>query len=166
MAHDGDKKRDARRRYVRERQGLPMIALATGIPERTIARWKAEAKADGDDWEASRAANTISGDGLDAVLIEVIEDYIVQHRAAIEDLKTEKGLSAIDRAKTIASLSDSFTKMISASGKVSPKISELGIAMDVLTRLGDFIGRTRPDLAPALLEVLEPFGEALSQSYG
>lgn len=165
MAHDADKKRDARRRYVRERQGLPMIALAISIPERTIARWKAEAKLDGDDWDMARTANTISGEGMEAILVELLEDFIIQHRSAMDDLKNQKDISAKDRAQIITSLTDSFSKMMAASGKLSPKLSELGVAMDVLTRFADFVGRTRPDLAPSLLEVLEPFGEELSQTY-
>lgn len=165
MAHDAGTRREARRAYVHDRQALPTIAIALGVPERTIRRWKAEAGADGDNWDNARAANTIAGDGLDALIAEVVEDYVVMHRATIDDLKNAKDMPAGERAKILAALADSFTKTVSAAGRISPKISELGVAMDVLKRLAEFASRRRPDLAPGLLELLEPFGVEIAGTY-
>jgi hypothetical protein len=166
MAHDEQTRRAARQRYVHERQTLPLIALALTVPERTIRRWKAEAGERGDNWDAARASSTIAGEGLEAVVASVIQDYVALHQATIEDLKTAEGLAPIEKAKILAALADSFNKTVSAAGRVSPKISELGVAMDVLRRLADFVSRNHPDVAPALLEVLEPFGEQLGGVYG
>lgn len=166
MAHDAELKREARRKYIYDRQTLAAIAVLLGVPETTLRRWKRESGARGDSWDAGRSANTIAGEGLEQLVSEVVQDYVVLHQAAIEDLRNDGSLSAADKARVLASLADSFNKTVSAAGRVSPKISELGVAMDVLKRLADFVVQHRPDLAPALLEVIEPFGATLTEVYG
>lgn len=162
MAHDDTKRREARRLYVHERKPLPLIALATDVPERTLRRWKEEANARGENWDEARAASSIASDGLESFMAEVIENFATMYRATLEDLKTKKDISVEERVKLFASLADSFNKTVAAAGRLAPKISELGVAMDVLKRLGDFVSRHHPEAAPALLEVLEPFGEHLA----
>lgn len=166
MAHDRDKRREARRRYVFDRQALSVVAIATKVSEASLRRWKADAKAAGDDWDVARSANTVAGEGLERLIVDVVQDYVVVHQATIEDLRADKALAAAEKAKILAGLADSFNKTVNAAGRVSPKISELGVAMDVLKRLGEFVLRDHPDLAPALLEILEPFGATLGEVYG
>lgn len=166
MAHGAETRREARKRYVFERQALPTIEIGLGVSEATLRRWKRDAAAQGDDWDVARSANTIAGEGLDRLVTEVVQDYVVLHQATIEDLRNAGNLAAGDKAKILASLADSFNKTVNAAGRVSPKISELGVAMDVLKRLGDFVGQNYPQLAPSLLEMLEPFGQHLAEVYG
>lgn len=165
MAHDADTRREARKRYVYERQALPTIAIALGVSEASLRRWKRDAGARGDDWDVARSANTIAGEGLDKLVMEVVQDYVTVHQATIEDLRSAE-MSAAEKAKVLAGLADSFNKTVNAAGRVSPKISELGVAMDVLKRLGDFVGREFPAAAPALLEIIDPFGQHLAEVYG
>lgn len=166
MAHDDATQREARKKYIFERQTLPTIAVAIGVSEATIRRWKRDAAAAGDNWEQARAANAIAGGGLDGLIIEVVQDYVTMHQATIDDLRNNPDIDAIDKARVLAALADAFTKTVSAAGRVSPKISELGVAMDVLKRLAEFTTREFPAIAPSLLEVLEPFGSHLSEVYG
>lgn len=166
MAHDDTIKRNARKAFVFQRQSLPTIAIALAVSEATLRRWKREARERGDDWDVGRAANTIAGEGMEAIVSSVIEDFVVLYQVTIEGLKNETDAPASERVKLMASLADAFHKMISASGRVSPKISELGVAMDVLKRLADFTRQQHPDRAGLLLEVLEPFGTHLSEVYG
>ena len=156
---------EARRLYVSVRQALPVIALNLSVSERTVSRWKAEAKRSGDDWDVARSASTLASDGMNALTTQLIEDYVIQHQAAIDALKTQENISAIDRAKTLASLSDSFIKTMNAAGRLSPEISKLGIAMDVVKLLGDFIHDSFPEYGSVFIEILEPFGEKLAQAY-
>lgn len=165
MAHGADIQREARRRYVNERQSLPLIALALKLSESTVARWKRASRASGDNWDAARAATTVSGGGLDTLLADLVQDYVVQHQAAIDALKEAEGITPGERAQVLASLADSLSKTVSSAGRLSPKLSKLGIAMNVLQMLGDFLARDYPQHAPALLEVLEPFGEHLAEVY-
>lgn len=159
-----ERQREARRRYVIDRQQLPVIALALGVSEASVRRWKAAAREAGDDWDMARAASTVSGESLDALIVTVVEDYVVQHQATIEDLKASE-LTAIEKAKVLAALADSFNKTIGAAGRISPKISELGVAMDVLKRLGAFVHERFPEHGPAFLEILEPFGQTIAEAY-
>ena len=165
MAYNADKRRDARKAFVHDRQALATIATMLGIPDSTLRRWKRDAKAEGDDWDAQRSASTIAGGGLEQLVGQVIEDYVIAHQATLEALKTSTDISPIEKAKVLASLADAFNKTVSSAGRISPKISELGVAMDVLKRLGDFIAQRYPQHAPALLEVIEPFGTTLAEAY-
>jgi hypothetical protein len=165
MAHEQDKKRDARKRYVFDQQALPTISIHIDVPEGTVRRWKALAKEAGDDWDMAKSANLMSGEGLEAVIVGVLQDYVVQHQATIDDLKADNSLTALERSKILASLAYSFNQTVVAAGRVAPKISELGVANDVLKRFGDFVLSAHPHVAPALLEVLESFGTHLGEIY-
>jgi hypothetical protein len=164
MAHDAATRREARAKYIYERLTLPQIALAVGASEPTVRRWKAEARADGDDWDQARVASSMAGQGLERIVTQVVQDYVVQHQATIEQLKTAE-IDPADKAKILAALADSFNKTVSAAGRLTPKISELGVAMDVLDRLARHVAAQRPDAADALLAVLEPFGAELGRIY-
>jgi transposase-like protein len=165
MAHGADIQREARRRYVADRQSLPIIALAIGVSESTVARWKRTARSTGDNWDAARAAGTVAGDGLDTLIADLIQDYVIQHQAAIDALKDAKDMEPAERAQILASLADALSKTVSSAGRLSPKLSKLGVAMDVLKLMGDFVTRHYPHHAPALLEILEPFGAKLAELY-
>lgn len=165
MAHEPDTKRQARSLYIEQRQSLPVIEIATGVPVATLRRWKSEASKRGDDWDALRSASTIAGEGLESLVSEVIQDFVIVHQAAIEQLKTDTALPPVAKAKILASLADAFQKTVGSAGRISPKISELGVAMDVLRRLADYTARHHPASAPALLQVIEPFGDELAGIY-
>lgn len=164
MAHDDQIRRKARQLYVHERKLLPMIALEIGVPERTIRRWKAEAAEKGDQWDVARAASSIASEGLDGFLTEAVENFVTMYRATLDDLKNTPDIPVAEKVKLFASLADSFNKIVSAAGRIAPKISELGVAMNVIKLLGEFISREHPDVAPALVEVLEPFGDHLAET--
>jgi hypothetical protein len=166
MAHEPDTRHEARRRYVHDRQALPTVAIALDVPEGTLRRWKRDAGLAGDDWDMARSASLIAGDGLEHLVGSVVQDYVIVHQATIEELKAAGDIAPLEKAKILASLADSFNKTVGAAGRVSPKISELGVAMDVLKRLGEFVAREHPSAVPALLEVLEPFGRTLGEVYG
>jgi len=165
MAHPQDRRRRARQLYIFKRLAVPAIALDVGVSEATIRRWKRKAKDAGDDWDAARAAVTISGEGLEAVVSSVVEEFTIQFQAALEMLKSE-AIAPDERVKLMASLSDAFNKMVGAAGRVAPKISQLSVALDVLRRLGEYIRAHHPDQVETFLAVLEPFGEQLAEVYG
>ena len=165
MAHDPEKRRAARKAYIYERLAIPAVAIKVGVPAATIRRWKREAKKNGDDWDAARAAVMLSGEGLEAVVSSVVEEFTVQFHAALEMLRDES-IAPDDRVKLMAQLSDAFNKMVGAAGRVAPKISQLSVALDVLRRLGEYIRQHHPDQAETFLAVLDPFGEQLAEAYG
>jgi len=172
MANDSDKRRKARSEFIFKRRTLKMIALSVGVSTNTISRWKNAAKKGGDDWETARAAHMISGEGMDAVITHVVEEFMIMAQSAIEDLKKDGLRDEADRMpidKRIAmmtSLADAMNKMTVSAGKLAPKISELGVAQDVLRRMLEYVRENFPSHATAFLEVIEPFGEHLVEAYG
>lgn len=165
MAHTPEKKRAARQRFVGSRQTLEVIALAMDIPLGTLRRWKADARQAGDDWDTSRAASLMQGEGHEAVVTSIVEDFVVMFQATMDEIRDAAAVQipAPEKVKLMASLSDSFNKMIAAAGRSSPKLSKFAIATDVLRRMADFIQREYPAHGPAFVEVLTPFGEELSK---
>lgn len=166
MAHKNDKKRDARKAFVHGQQSIPVIAVTIGVSEATVRRWKRDAKAGGDNWDIARSANLMAGDGLETVVADVVEQFVTLFKATVEQLKEDSVLLPEERVKAMASLSDAFNKMVNAAGRVAPKISELGVANDVLQRQAEFIREHYPQHAEAFLEILEPFGVRLVEVYG
>ncbi len=164
MASD-DIRRKARADYVYRRMNGTTISSLYEIHPSTFARWKKQAKAEGDDWGLARSASLIAGEGIDAVVASVVEDFMMQAQALMNNIKTED-LTVEQRVKHLVSLADAMTKMTSAAGKLAPKISELGVAQDVIREMLDFVRKEYPHHATAILEILEPFGERLTGIYG
>lgn len=165
MARDAAALRELRRAYVTEGLALPAAAFKAGVPEGTARRWKREAAGDGDDWDRARSAQTLAGEGRDAVLTQSIEGFVIQFKMAVDSVTDDPDIAPADRVKLLASLADAFNKVIAAAGRVSPKISELGVALDVLKRFGDYIAREHPDAAAHVIAALEGFGDTLAEVY-
>jgi hypothetical protein len=172
MATDTDLKRQARSEFIYKRKTLAMIGLSVGVSANTVGRWKRSAKTKGDNWETARAAHMIAGEGLDAVITTVVEEFMIMAQSAIEDLKAD-GLKDVEnrlpidkRITMMTSLADAMTKMTTSAGKLAPKISELGVAQDVIKRLMEFIRENYPEHAPIMLQVADPFTEHLVEAYG
>jgi len=165
MAVDSDIKRKARSEYIYKRKTQAMIALSVGVSAATIRRWKAAAKKKGDDWDVARAAHMVAGEGLDSVITTVVEEFMIMAQNMIEELK-EPDQPLDKRVQQITSLADAMNKMTNSAGKLAPKISELGVAQDVIRRLTEFVREEFPDHAPAILEIAEPFAEHLVEAYG
>lgn len=172
MAADTDKKRQARSEFIYKRKTLAMIGLSVGVSANTVGRWKRSAKSAGDNWETARAAHMIAGEGLDAVITTVVEEFMIMAQSAIEDLKIDGKKDRSDqlpidkRIAMMTSLADAMTKMTASAGKLAPKISELGVAQDVIMRLMEFVRDNYPEHAPILLQISEPFSEHLVEAYG
>ena len=165
MARPQEDRRKARSEYVFARKSAPHVALVVGVSAATIQRWKREARAGGDDWDKARAAHLIAGEGLEAVLAVVIEEFVLLAQSTIEDIKTNEEMTTDTRVKNLVMLADAMTKATSSAGRLAPKISELGVAQDVISRLLTFVREHHPDHAEAMLEVLEPFGHELARAY-
>ncbi len=166
MSYSAEIKRRARRNYVFDRFAIPTISKTLNVPEVTLRRWKAAAKADGDDWDRARAANMVSGEGFESAALDLIERFVIQFQATINSLEADDTIPPADRAKIMTSLGDSFNKTMASAGRIAPKISELSVASDVLRRMADFVKTHYPQHGDAFLEVLEPFGSHIAEVYG
>lgn len=164
MAGKDDARRKARSDYVCRRMMLTTIAAAYGISEATVGRWKKAAKASGDDWDKARSAHVIAGEGVEVVVSSVVEDFMIQAQAILDEIK-EGSHSTADKVAMLVSLSDAMTKMAASAKRFAPKISELGVAQDVLAKMMEFVRTEFPQHAAAILEIIEPFGARLEETY-
>jgi len=162
VAHAEETRRQLRAAFIYDQLPLEMAATRAGVPASTAARWKRQAKADGDDWDKARTASMLAMGGTDDVARQVLTDYMVQHKTLLDELR-EGTLKPKERADILASLADSFNKTVAACRRVMPETNELAVALRILNRLAEFVQREYPNHIEAFLEILEPFGETLTQ---
>lgn len=159
-----EKRRKARSDYVFRRMMQSTIAVTLGVSEATVGRWKKAAKEAGDDWDKARSAHVLAGEGVETVVSTVVEDFMIQAQAILDEIK-EGSHSTQEKVTMLVSLSDAMTKMASSAKRFAPKVSELGVAQDVMAKLLDFVREEFPQHAAVILELIEPFGERLSEIY-
>jgi hypothetical protein len=165
MAHSKEKRMQARSLYVHSRYALSVIAIKLDMSSATVNRWKAAAREGGDDWDIARSADMMAGEGFEKLVSDAVEDFTIMFQATMDDIKDTTDIKPGDKAKIMASLADSFNKMINSAGRAAPNLSKLGIATDILQRLAEFVRRDFPEHQEAFLEILEPFGIEISQAY-
>lgn len=165
MAHKASIRKQARNLYVYERQSFNAISAVIGVSASTIRRWKTQDAQAGDNWDLPRAAALMVGQTHDEMIAEAVEGFAVLYQASVKFINEDSKLDAAERVKLMASLADSFSKMMTAAGKASPSLSKLAIAHEVITALAKFVhaqGKDSP-AATAFLELIEPFGEHLAK---
>ena len=165
MAHDDATKREARSLFVHKRIALTNIAVLTNVSLPTINRWKREAKLAGDDWDRARSSALVTGEGYAVLIAAALEEFALQFQSTMEELKSDTTLSAGERVKLMGTLSDAFNKTVAAASRTAPKLSELGVAYDVLKRFSEFVALNYTDKADSILEMLGPFGDHIAQVY-
>lgn len=164
--HPSERRRELRGLYVYKRLPMEACCAAMKLPRTTGNRWKTAARADGDDWDKARAAAALSEDTFNGMARRLLEDYLIQHQATIDMLRDQSELPAPQRAQLLAMLSDSFHKTMASFKRLTPELSRHAVALDALQRLATFCQQRYPQHVPAILELLEPFGEELAKAYG
>lgn len=166
MAHSKEKKTAARAAYVYEALTLEVIAQRVNASLGTVSRWKRESKEAGDDWDKARAASRLSGQGTESVTQAVMEDFILLFQSTLTDVKNDTDMKPLAKAEIISRLSDAYNKTMSAVAKGNPKLNKLAVAMEVLQLQTKFLKDDYPHLADSFLEMLEPFGQRISEAFG
>ncbi|TXI17624.1 MAG: DUF1804 family protein [Roseateles sp.] len=166
MSHPKERRTQLRGLYVFKRLSMEAACNALKIAKSTGIRWKGEARDDGDDWDSARAAIALGDENFSQLSKKLLEDYLVQHQASIEQLRADQTLTALQRANVLASMADSFNKTMASFKRLAPELNRHAVALDTLQRLASFAQQRYPHAVPALLELLEPFGEELAKAYG
>jgi len=167
MAHDDATRADLRRAYVYDRLDLPAAAERTGVSLSTARRWKADAEAEGDDWERARTAARLAGDGRQQVAEMILNDYLLLHQSCVEDLKSDAKIDPLKKAEVLSRLADAFAKTMRAVSQASPELSRLAVATDVIQRLALFVkGRApSPAVLAFLIDALDDFASDLAKDW-
>jgi len=166
MAHPQETRDKVRRAYVFDRLSLEVAAMKCGVSYGTASRWKAASADKGDDWDKAQAAQLMSGGSIEDIGRQMLAGLVTQYQASMEELNTDSKLPPQVKVQLLASLADAFNKTISASKRILPETSELATAMEVVQKLADFVRKQYPQHGPALVEVLEAFGDELTKLYG
>lgn len=166
MAHPQERRQQLRGLFVFKQLPMEAACAAMSLPKTTGNRWKHDAKAQGDDWDSARAAVALGDDNFKQLSQRLLQDYLTLHQAMIDEIKVNTKLDTEQKTKMLASLSDSFNKSIAAFRRIAPELNRHAIALDALQRFASFAQGKFPKHVPALLEMLEPFGEELAKAYG
>ena len=164
MAHASEKRTQLRGLYVYQRLAMETACKQLGVPRSTANRWKQDATDKGDDWDTVRAAVGLGDENFSTLSKKLLEDYLVQHQATMDQLRQATNMSARDRADTLASMSDSFNKTMLSFKRLSPELNKHAVQIDVITRLVSFAQAKFPQHLAAIVELLEPFGEELAKA--
>jgi len=162
VAHNPAKRQQVRSEFVK---GLPLKAACAlhDVAYQTGRGWKRRAKNDGDDWDTARAAVRLSTGGVTQLTAAIIEDFVLLFQATIDAVKDDDKLTPLQKADTLAKLSDAYTKTVKAAGNSNPPLNRLSVIMDILQKQLQFIRANFPQHVDAFIEILEPLGEELSR---
>lgn len=163
MAHPGEKRTQLRGLYVHQRLPMETACKKAGVPRSTADRWKKEALAKGDDWDAVRAAVALGDENFSSLSKKLLEDYLVQHQATMDLLRDATDMGPRERAETLASMSDSFNKTMASFKRLAPDLDRQAVQLDVIQRFVNFARARFPQHLQAMAEMLEPFGEELAK---
>lgn len=163
MAHSQSTKDDLRKKYIFDGLSLAMAAVMTEVSYPTAQRWKNIAKDAGDDWDKVKIAHSMAGGDLEDMSRQILTDFIIQFKSAMDALKADVDLKPSTRVELLTSLADSYNKAIGANRKMLPETSKLAVALEVLEKLAAHLREHKPELLPEFMDVLEPFGRILEK---
>jgi hypothetical protein len=166
VAHPQERRLQLRGLYVFKQLPMEAACAAMQLPKTTGNRWKRDAADQGDDWDFARSAVALGDDNFKQTSQILLQDYLLAHKAAIDQLKANEKLDPEARVKILASLGDSFNKTVAAFRRISPEVDRYAIALDVISRFAAFAQGRYPQNVPLLLEMLEAFGAELAKAYG
>lgn len=156
-------KQAARDSYIYERLSCEQIATRLRVPIRTLFSWRKRAKKLGDDWDTSRSALRLTSRGDEILHANVLEDIVLMFQGVMNDLKTGKFETPIDRAEALSRCMDAYVKAVSAVKKAAPQLNVLSIRMELLQKLVAYVGDNFPQHAAPLAEVFDGFAQLLSK---
>lgn len=164
--HPQETRAKLRRCYVYERLPLAAAAEQAGVTYGTARRWKKAAQDTGDDWDRARSAARMAEGGVGDLTHRVIEDFALLFESTIQSLKARDDPNPIATAEALSRLADAYNKTMRAAGQADPKIAELSVALKVLEELTAYIRERWPQHLPVFAQILEPFGQRLSEVFG
>ncbi|MBF0448918.1 MAG: DUF1804 family protein [Magnetococcales bacterium] len=97
-------------------------------------------------------------------LDRLLGEFLLLHTEAMASVKAEVQ-DSIKQVEALTRLSQALDRTVNALVKATPPPPYLAIARDVLQKQVAFVESRFPQHAPALLVILEPFGEELIKTY-
>lgn len=164
MAHAQEIKDKVRNDFINLRLPLTTLSNKYSVSYATLQNWKRKAKANNDDWDAAKSAASIAKGGT--LNEQAARDYDVLFESVYEEILTEDKLSALEKVQALATLADAKIKLVKAAGMQDPSKAKLGIALETLSEITEFIKLHHADKLAELVPVLLPFGEYINKKWG
>lgn len=164
MAHSQEIKNQVRGDFINKRLPLTTLSNKYGVSYATLQSWKRNAKRNGDDWDAAKSAASIARGGT--LQEQATRDYDVLFESVYEEVLKSNDLTALEKVQALATLGDAKIKLVKAAGMQDPLKAKLGIALETLSELTEFIKLKHPDKLTELVPVLMPFGEEINKKWG
>lgn len=166
MAYSASVRSAIRRGYVQDGKDLAMLADEFRVPLRTVHNWKAADFRAGRDWDRERAGLMLGADAQSSLAYAVVPMFMRQIQAIIarvEQMAGEGQLDPVTAVDLLAKLADTLTKTTSALRRLDPGMNKIALGLEFVKLLMEFTRKRFPQHAPALQELLEPFGQELLQ---
>lgn len=163
MAYGKDVRDNVRRAYVLDNLSLEVAAAKCGVAYGTAARWKKEAADAKDDWDKLRTANLMASGTIEDLAREMLTGMVLMFNATTKEVYSADTPAAV-KVQMLGSMGDAFHKMMAVSKRLMPETNELSVALMVIEQLSQFVRERFPQHAGAFSDILEPFGEHLTQS--
>ena len=163
MAHSNEIRQQVRDNFINARLPLTTLANKYCVSYATLQSWKRQAKASGDDWDIAKSAKSIAQGG--DLLQQVQQDFDLLFTNIRKEVLSD-GLTSIEKVSAIATLADAQIKTAKALGMRDPKKARLGIALETLNELTEFIKRKHNGKLIDLVPILLPFGEQINKKWG
>jgi len=165
MAYSEQVRRAVRDSYVRDKLSLTDCSRRHKIPPATINSWIKKDKAGGNDWDDLRAAHTVTDGSLDELAPAMVHDFAQMYRTTLTDINQEQ-IPAKDKVVMLASMADAFSKFVRSATRGAPELHKLSVKLETIDELVDFVRTRYPQHIPAVLEILDPFGDQVVKRHG
>lgn len=161
MVHDEQTRHRARLAFITA-PSLDEAARSCGVSSSTLRAWKKNAAARGDDWDKARGASLMVGQGKEDKVQQIVIDVLHAFHLAIDETRNAD-LDPMERVERLSKLSMALHRTMQGLERAAPELSRLGIALDVITALTDFIAQKFPQHNEAFLEIMPLFSLELTR---
>ena len=119
----------------------------------------------GDRSSPARSSSPEACVDWNTVACGLLEDYLGIHHKAVEEIKNQVN-DPMKQVEALSKLSQALDRTFRSLYKASPDHAPLTVAREVLALQVTFVKERFPNHAPALLEILAPFGRELAKNFG
>ncbi|MBN2546555.1 MAG: DUF1804 family protein [Spirochaetes bacterium] len=128
MAKD-EKREEAKRLFIRESKDIKEIAHILSVNEVTIYRWKKEDEEENKNWDEQKNLWNLSPSELEKIYLESVKELVLK-------VKEDPDLMLDSK------IADAMSKHISNLKKMNPRQLYLGISIDLITVIDNYLKKT------------------------
>ncbi len=164
--HDTTTRQKARTLYVYKGCSFKDIERIIKVPDKTIRRWKDRAKEMfEDDWDSVRHIISLSEQTVDTINRQVYAEWLTKFKEVQKKILNDAKMVTTARIAALASLADSFNKMIAAMRKIEPEVNVASTALTVLETIADYLNEADEGLARKFAEHIDAIGLKIQHKF-